>query len=162
MTSLITKALISKALTKKALTTKALTNKMLLLTSLVAFAIPSYASDYLCSYTTRISDSDKYNSSGALLAKNYSNTAVASILRQDRANFYVYNKEDREDEADCLFDTKGTRAKMEKSLASGSIPQYTKKIIVDRHPLLYVDVYDDHINVKIIQSDYSPARSTIR
>ena len=51
---------------------------------------------------------------------------------------------------------------MEKSLASGSIPQYTKKIIVDRHPLLYVDVYDDHINVKIIQSDYSPARSTIR
>ena len=157
MTSLITKALISKALTNKALT-----NKMLLLTSLVAFAIPSYASDYLCSYTTRISDNDKYNSSGALLAKDYSNTAVASILRQDRANFYVYNKEDREDEADCLFDTKGTRAKMEKSLASGSIPQYTKKIIVDRHPLLYVDVYDDHINVKIIQSDYSPARSTIR
>ena len=157
MKSLITKTLISKALTNKALI-----NKTLLLTSLIAFAMPSYASDYLCSYTTRISDSDKYNSSGALLAKNYSNTAVASILRQDRANFYVYNKEDREDEADCLFDTKGTRAKMEKSLASGSIPQYTKKIIVDRHPLLYVDVYDDHINVKIIQSDYSPARSTIR
>ena len=157
MKSLITKALISKALTNKALI-----NKTLLLTSLIAFAMPSYASDYLCSYTTRISDNDKYNSSGALLAKNYSNTAVASILRQDRANFYVYNKEDREDEADCLFDTKGTRAKMEKSLASGSIPQYTKKIIVDRHPLLYVDVYDDHINVKIIQSDYSPARSTIR
>lgn len=157
MKSLITKALISKALTNKALI-----NKTLLLTSLIAFAMPSYASDYLCSYTTRISDSDKYNSSGALLAKDYSNTAVASILRQDRANFYVYNKEDREDEADCLFDTKGTRAKMEKSLASGSIPQYTKKIIVDRHPLLYVDVYDDHINVKIIQSDYSPARSTIR
>lgn len=157
MKSLITKALISKALTNKALI-----NKTLLLTSLIAFAIPSYASDYLCSYTTRISDNDKYNSSGALLAKDYSNTAVASILRQDRANFYVYNKEDREDEADCLFDTKGTRAKMEKSLASGSIPQYTKKIIVDRHPLLYVDVYDDHINVKIIQSDYSPARSTIR
>lgn len=157
MKSLITKTLISKALTNKALI-----NKTLLLTSLIAFAIPSYASDYLCSYTTRISDNDKYNSSGALLAKDYSNTAVASILRQDRANFYVYNKEDREDEADCLFDTKGTRAKMEKSLASGSIPQYTKKIIVDRHPLLYVDVYDDHINVKIIQSDYSPARSTIR
>lgn len=157
MKSLITKALISKALTNKALI-----NKTLLLTSLIAFAMPSYASDYLCSYTTRISDNDKYNSSGALLAKDYSNTAVASILRQDRANFYVYNKEDREDEADCLFDTKGTRAKMEKSLASGSIPQYTKKIIVDRHPLLYVDVYDDHINVKIIQSDYSPARSTIR
>ena len=157
MKSLITKTLISKALTNKALI-----NKMLLLTSLIAFAMPSYASDYLCSYTTRISDSDKYNSSGALLAKDYSNTAVASILRQDRANFYVYNKEDREDEADCLFDTKGTRAKMEKSLASGSIPQYTKKIIVDRHPLLYVDVYDDHINVKIIQSDYSPAKSTIR
>ncbi len=157
MKSLITKTLISKALTNKALI-----NKTLLLTSLIAFAMPSYASDYLCSYTTRISDNDKYNSSGALLAKDYSNTAVASILRQDRANFYVYNKEDREDEADCLFDTKGTRAKMEKSLASGSIPQYTKKIIVDRHPLLYVDVYDDHINVKIIQSDYSPARSTIR
>ena len=157
MKSLITKTLISKALTNKALI-----NKTLLLTSLIAFAMPSYASDYLCSYTTRISDNDKYNSSGALLAKDYSNTAVASILRQDRANFYVYNKEDREDEADCLFDTKGTRAKMEKSLASGSIPQYTKKIIVDRHPLLYVDVYDDHINVKIIQSDYSPAKSTIR
>ena len=157
MKSLITKTLISKALTNKALI-----NKTLLLTSLIAFAMPSYASDYLCSYTTRISDNDKYNSSGALLAKDYSNTAVASILRQDRANFYVYNKEDREDEADCLFDTKGMRAKMEKSLTSGSIPQYAKKIIVDNNPLLYVDVYDDHINVKIIQSDYSPARSTIR
>ena len=119
---------------------KSLTTKALLLASLFVFVIPSYASDYLCSYTTRISDSDKYNSSGALLAKNYSNTAVASILRQDRANFYVYNKEDREDEADCLFSTKEARAKMQKSLTSGSIPQYAKKIVVDDNPLLYVDV----------------------
>ena len=142
---------------------KSLTTKALLLASLFVFVIPSYASDYLCSYTTRISDSDKYNSSGALLAKNYSNTAVASILRQDRANFYVYNKEDREDEADCLFSTKEARAKMQKSLTSGSIPQYAKKIVVDDNPLLYVDVYNDHIDVKILESDYSgPAKSTIR
>ena len=142
---------------------KSLTTKALLLASLFVFVIPSYASDYLCSYTTRISDSDKYNSSGALLAKNYSNTAVASILRQDRANFYVYSKEDREDEADCLFSTKEARAKMQKSLTSGSIPQYAKKIVVDDNPLLYVDVYNDHIDVKILESDYSgPAKSTIR
>ena len=142
---------------------KSLTTNALLLASLFVFAIPAYASDYLCSYTTRISDNDKYNSSGALLAKNYSNTDVASILRQDRANFYVYDKQDGEDEADCLFRNKEARAKMQQSLTSGNIPQYAKKIIVDDNPLLYVDVYNDHIDVKIIESDYSgPAKSTIQ
>lgn len=138
-------------------------NKATLIASLLVLAVPSYASTYLCSYTTRISDSDKVNSSGASLAKNYSNAAVANILRQDRANFYVLNQQDTEDEADCLFDSKPARAAMQKSLTSGSLPQYAKKIIVDSHPLLDIDIYDDYIDVKIIESDFAtPPQSRIR
>lgn len=141
---------------------KPFNTKLILLSSLLIVTIPAYADDYLCSYTARISYADKHNSNGASIATNYSNSTVAGILRQDRANFYVFNKKDREDEKDCIFHSKVARANMQKSIAAGSIPQYAKQIIVDENPLINVDVYRGHVDIKIIESNYTPPRSTIR
>lgn len=136
--------------------------QLVVMSSLLILSLSSYADSYLCSYTARISDADKHNSKGAAMAKNYSNATVASILRQDRANFYVFNKQDSEDESDCVFHSKTARANMQKSISLGSIPQYAKQAIVDDNPLIFVDVYSTHLDIKIIKSDYKPARSTIR
>ena len=142
---------------------KPFNTKLILLSSLLIVAIPAYADDYLCSYSARISYADKHNSNGVSIANNYSNSTVAGILRQDRANFYVFNKRDREDKKDCIFHSKAARANMQKSIAAGSIPQYAKQIIVDENPLINVDVYSGHVDIKIIESNYTPpARSTIR
>ena len=142
---------------------RAFSTQLFVVTTLFIMAIPAYADDYLCSYSARISYADKHNSNGASIANNYSNSTVAGILRQDRANFYVFNKRDREDKKDCIFHSKAARANMQKSIAAGSIPQYAKQIIVDENPLINVDVYSGHVDIKIIESNYTPpARSTIR
>ena len=136
--------------------------KLIALSSLFILAIPAYADDYLCSYTARISYADKHNSKNESIAKNHSNTTVAGILRQDRANYYVFNKKDREDEKDCVFHSKTARDNMQKSIAASSMPQYAKQIIVNENPLINVDVYSEHVDVEIIESDYTPARSSVR
>lgn len=122
----------------------------------------SASAAYLCSYTARISPSDKVNSKGISIAQNYSNATVAGILRQDRANFYEFNKGDFEDSGDCLFSSKAARANMQKSLTAGKIPQYAKKIIVDGNPLINVDVYSSHVEVDILESNYKQPQSRIR
>ena len=137
--------------------------KLIAAASLLVLALPAYADDYLCSYSARISYADKENSKGVSIAKDYSNTTVSAILRQDRANFYAFNNSDSEDEADCMFHSQAARAKMQKSVIAGSIPQYAKRIIVDQNPLVTVDVYSKHVEVTIIEPDYNtPPRSSIR
>src|SRR5580698_3701854 len=49
---------------------------------------------YVESYTARLSERDHYNSNGQRLR------SAAAIVRQDRANFYVYGLRDSEDEPD--------------------------------------------------------------
>ena len=137
--------------------------KFILTSSLLATTAGAFASSYLCNYTARISEEDKYNSKGAFLATGYTNTSVANILRQDRANFYVYPlKADSEDESDCVFKGSAERATMQRFIAAGSIPTYAKKAIIDDNPLLSVDVYDDHVDIQIIEADDAPAQSRIR
>lgn len=137
-------------------------SKLLIVFSLLVLALPSHADDYYCSYTARIADSDKYNSNGSLITKNYSNNTVAAVLRQDRANYYVYGKASPEDEGDCVFDDKAARAKMQSFLASGSIPQYAKRIIIENNPLIEVDIYSKHIEVRIVEEDNRVPTSNIR
>lgn len=139
-----------------------LMGKAMIISSLLALAVPAVADDYLCSYTARLSKEDKYNSSGQLIAKNYSNNTVAAVLRQDRANYYVYGKASREDEGDCVFSNKNARAKMQSYLASGSIPEYARRIIIDNTPLVQVDVYSQHVEVTIIEDGDRAPRSSIQ
>ncbi len=55
-------------------------------------------------YRARLGRADHFNSIGVKL------TDVASILRQDRANYYRYGIRDPEDESDTLFATAASRA----------------------------------------------------
>ncbi|WP_169393365.1 MULTISPECIES: hypothetical protein [Psychrobacter] len=135
---------------------------LLLILTTTTFSVMPATAAYLCSYTARISPSDKVNSKGVSIAKGYTNATVAGILRQDRANLYEFNKGDYEDSGDCLFSSKAARANMQKSITAGNIPQYAKKIIVDGNPLINVDVYSSHIEVDILESNYNRSQSRIR
>ena len=47
---------------------KNIQRNLLMVSSLLIMAMPAYADDYHCSYSARISDADKYNSKGGLIA----------------------------------------------------------------------------------------------
>jgi hypothetical protein len=56
--------------------------------------------EYVESYTARLSARDHFNSSGQRLRE------PGAIIRQDRANFYVYGLRDSEDQPDSYFSSK--------------------------------------------------------
>jgi len=51
---------------------------------------------------------------------------------------------------------------MQSFLASASIPQYARRIIIDNNPLIEVDIYSKHIEVRIIEEDEGEKTSSIR
>ena len=108
------------------------------------------ASDYLCSYQARISNDDKFNSSGNYIATQYSRNVVAAIIRQERANFHKFGVRNDEDQGDCVFASKENRARLERWLASGQISANTIRRIVDGTPLIYVDVYRNRVSVRTL------------
>ncbi|WP_091524959.1 hypothetical protein [Aerobium aerolatum] len=97
----------------------------------------------LDSYTARLSAADHFNSNGARL------NSAAAIIRQDRANFYVYGSDDPEDEADAFFDDKANRAKLERMLNRGTFSPSAKRAILNGTPLIHVEIYHDFINVYV-------------
>ncbi len=125
--------------------------------------------DLLCSYTARISDQDKFSSTGASLVQNDKATAAtaAAIIRQDRANYHQFNKRDSEDETDCVFDDKEKRALLEKRLAAGKTTKEALNKIVFGNPLLTVDVYDNYVDISIQKEESAeeappPRRSSMK
>lgn len=120
--------------------------KWLILGSIL-LSIQAFSSDYLCSYRARISQNDKFNSSGNYIATQYSKDVVAAIIRQERANFHKFGVRDNEDEGDCVFASAENRSRLERWLASGSIGQATIRRIVDGNPVIYVDIYRNRVSV---------------
>ena len=94
-------------------------------------------------YRARISKQDHYNSSGEALI------SAATIIRQDRANFYVFGKLDPEDEYDTFFNDKGNRARLEKMLSRGSISDQDIESIMKGTPLIRVDVHAEYVVVTV-------------
>ena len=99
--------------------------------------------DPIESYTARLSANDHFNSNGERLDN------VAAIIRQDRANYYVYGSHDREDEADTFFSNKDNRAKLERMLNHGRISASAEAAILNGTPLIHVDIYEDFIAVTV-------------
>lgn len=95
------------------------------------------------SYVARLSAADHFNSNGERL------TSVAAIIRQDRANLYVYGKGDSEDETDSFFADKGNRARLEEMLNRGAASKASRQAILNGTPAIRVDVYSDFINVEV-------------
>ncbi|MEN9639954.1 MAG: hypothetical protein RLZZ262_1823 [Bacteroidota bacterium] len=118
--------------------------------------------DFLCNYTARISEQDKRNSSGGYLTNGttVSTAIAAAIIRQDRANYHQFDKRDPEDTNDCYFHDKDNRAALEKRLGKGTAPKESLKQIIFGNPLISVDVYDDFVNVKILDASNSSTRSS--
>lgn len=105
--------------------------------------VTAASADVIDSYSARLSKQDHHNSSGEEL-----NSAIA-IIRQDRANFYVFGKIDPEDESDAFFNNKANRARLEKMLSKGFISSEHQDLIVNGTPLITIDIYDDHVKVTI-------------
>jgi hypothetical protein len=95
------------------------------------------------SYVARLSAADHFNSNGERL------TSVAAIIRQDRANLYVYGKGDPEDETDSFFSDKGNRAKLENMLNRGMASKASRQAILNGTPMIRVEVHPDFINVEV-------------
>lgn len=94
-------------------------------------------------YTARLSEQDHFNSNGERL------TTVAGIIRQDRANFFVFGKRDSEDTSDDFFASKANRARLEAMLLHGRISRSTTNEIVNHTPLIVVKVWEDYVWVDV-------------
>src|ERR1700736_6523263 len=117
--------------------------KKVLLSGLLALsAAVSAQAGYIESYTARLSARDHYNSNGEPLQ------SAAAIIRQDRANFYVYGLRDSEDEPDSYFSNKANRARLEQLLENGRTTPDAIHRIVNGTPLIRVDIYATGIIVR--------------
>ena len=96
------------------------------------------------SYNARLSARDHFNSNGVRLR------TAAAVIRQDRANFYVYGLRDDEDQPDSFFSNKANRARLEQMLENGRTTPEATYAIVSGTPLIRVDIYGNGINVTII------------
>ena len=96
------------------------------------------------SYTARLSARDHFNSNGERLQ------SAAAIIRQDRANFYVYGLRDSEDQPDSYFSNKGNRARLEQLLDNGRTTRDAIYRVINGTPLIRVDIYTNGISVTIL------------
>ncbi|WP_379069538.1 hypothetical protein ACHMW4_03585 [Mesorhizobium sp. UC22_110] len=121
--------------------------KSLFLSVGLLLAVPPSAAfaQQIESYVARLSAADHFNSNGERL------TSVAAIIRQDRANLYVYGKGDPEDETDSFFSDKGNRAKLENMLNRGTASKASRQAIVNGTPMIRVKVHPDFIDVEVYQ-----------
>ena len=119
--------------------------KQLFLFGLLALASAlSAKASYIESYTARLIHSDHYNSNGERLE------SAAAIIRQNRANFYVFGIRSSEDEPDTFFSRASNRALLEQLLEHGTATPQAVSEIVNGTPLIRVDVYTDHVDVTVL------------
>ena len=109
--------------------------------------------EYLGTYYAKLSVRDHFNSSGHRLSHVY------SIIRQDRYNYHIKGIRQFGDTGDNYFDSKENRATMERMLRKGSISLSARRAIVNGAPLIRVEIYRDHINVKVVRKTQ---RSVVR
>jgi hypothetical protein len=122
--------------------------KKVLLSGLLALsATVSAQAGFIESYTARLIARDHYNSNGERLE------SAAAIIRQNRANFYVYGIRTDEDEPDSFFSRKSNRALLEQLLEHGTATQQAINEIINETPLIRVDVYTEHVDVTVLSGE---------
>ncbi|WP_457606707.1 hypothetical protein [Nitratifractor sp.] len=97
---------------------------------------------YIGSYTARIGPYDHYSSRGLLLRD------AAEILRQDRANYYRFGLRDPEDTGTGYFRSRFRRARIGQMLRRGRVERGILREIRDGNPLLRIDLYTDHLELR--------------
>ena len=110
--------------------------------------ISSSGQDYSAYYVARLSAQDHASSSGTKLSD------VASILRQDRANYHKFKKRDADDQTDDFFSSAKNRELIEgyfKNTYSGSpMSAKDKQAILSGTPLVRVSLVDGIGNEKFL------------
>jgi len=99
---------------------------------------------FIDTYYAKISQKDKYSSSGKRLKK------VSAILQQDRANYHKFHKRDPEDTSDKYFTTREHRDRIKYMLKNSTISKQTKDAILYSNPLIKVTIYKKYINVESV------------
>ena len=102
---------------------------------LALLSAPASAQQLLESYNARLSSRDHFNSNGKRLRN------PAAIMRQDRANFHRFGRRDAADQSDSFFASKANRARMERMLSKGSSSRAVRNLIVNRTPVVRVEIY---------------------
>ena len=93
-------------------------------------------------YQARLSERDHFNSNGVRLQ------TAAGIIRQDRANYYVYHKRDPEDQADAFFASKANRARLEKSDPGRTHDgAAANAAVINGTPIIRVEVHENYVNI---------------
>ncbi len=105
---------------------------------------PSAAQQPIDGYVARIGPQDHFNSNGVRL------TEAAAIIRQDRANLYVFGKGDPEDETDSFFRSRENRALMERMLRAGTSNPGAVRAIVNGTPLIEVLIFENSVEVTVL------------
>ena len=105
-------------------------------------------------YYAVLSEADHRNSSGKSLK------SAASILRQDRANVHRFDKRDKRDRDDALYDDGKRRVFLEKA-ARECLPKDVSKAIVTRKAEVWVTTYPTWVDVQLAKkgSKLSGAKS---
>lgn len=101
----------------------------------------------ICVYSALLSRQDRFDAQGRALQLRPDSTSMATLLRQDRANFHALHKRDPEDTADCLFSTLAARQRLPELLRNGVL----EPGLVDRIPhhdvLVQVQIFPERIRV---------------
>lgn len=120
--------------------------KVMLLSGLLLLSSLSYADadEPIETYSARLSADDHTNSDGKKL------TAVANIIRQDRANFHKFNLRDNDDTADSFFEDAKHRERIPAMLKKGSIDKATAKSILNGTPSVNITIYAKYIEVSLL------------
>jgi hypothetical protein len=110
---------------------------VIMLAAVSLAATPSRAQQLIESYTAFLSEADHFNSNGQRL------TSAAAIIRQDRANYYRFDRGDPEDESDRFFRSIENREALERMLERGRASPGVISRIVNGTALIRVDIYRD-------------------
>lgn len=109
----------------------------ILLSCVLGFGSIAQADTLQHAYLARLSKKDHRNSDGAALE------SAAAIIRQDRANFHKYGRQDDEDEDDNFFNSAENREMLEKMLERGSSTKSALRSIVNGTPLIRVSIFEN-------------------
>lgn len=96
---------------------------------------PVYGKELIAAYVARLSETDHFNSRGDRL------TTAAAIIRQDRANYHLFNRRDPEDENDVFFARKANRARLERLLETDDRTSSALRRIINGTPLVRIEIY---------------------
>jgi hypothetical protein len=123
---------------------------VLLLLGGIALHAMSADAPPLESYLARIGTQDHYSSRGHPLRK------IADILQQDRANYHRFSTRDPDDSPDTFFRSRRNRSRMGTLLRRGWIEPGLREAILRGNPLVRVERYPDHLEVRRASSPLPP------